>query len=154
MSLVLLYLPIVRRPANLLTGNVQLAYLDYAENAVLHRLTFRVPFSHVPALPVKLTATTFPTITSLLFREFVLELGKLPSQFTQSSSKHWGPWDKIDRFFDEKFAEGADFKVVIRTGKLYDRETFQTHAKERFPLSARRGWIKFETSYSIDQYWR
>ena len=131
-----------------------MAYLDYAENVVLRRLTFRVPFSHVHALPVKLIATTVPTIASLLFREFVLELGKLPSQFTQSSSKHWGPWDMIDSFFDEKFAERADFKVIIRTGKLYDRETFQTHAKERFPLLAGRGWIRFETSYSIDQYWR
>lgn len=131
-----------------------MAYLDYTENVVLRRLTFRVPFSNVPALPAKLIATTVPTITSLLFCEFVLELGKLPSQFTQSSSKHWGPWGEIDSFFDEKFAERADFKVIIRTGKLYDRKTFQAHAKERFPMLEGRGRIQFETSYSIDQYWR
>jgi len=146
--------PLIAQANLILTGNIQLVYLDYAKNVVLRRLTFRLPFSHVPALPVKLTVTTIPTLSSLLFREFVLELGKLPSQFTRSSSTYWGLWDKIDRFFDEKFAERTDFRVVIRTGKLYDRETFQTHVKERFPLSARRGRIHFETSYSIDQHWR
>ena len=47
-----------------------------------------------------------------------------------------------------------DFKLIIRTGKLYDRETFEAHAKETFPLSAQRGFIRFETSYSIERHWR
>ena len=136
------------------TGNAQLAYLDYTENVVLRRLTFRIPFPHISVLPHKLTATTVPTIFSLFFCEFVLELGKLPSRFTQSSSKYWGCWADIDSFLAERFAERVDFRVIIRTGKLYDRETFQEHAKERFPLLTRKGWVRFETSYSIDQYWR
>lgn len=91
---------------------------------------------------------------SPVFSEFVLELGKLPSQFSRPSWDHWGRWYIIDRYLEEIFAEHGDFSLIVRTGKLYDRETFQTHAQERFPLLAERGCIRFETSYSIDGYWR
>jgi len=96
----------------------------------------------------------FSTITSPVFSEFVLELGKLPSQFSRSSWEHWGHWGHVDKFFGERFAGRGDLNLIVRTGKLYDRETFQMHAQERFPLLAEKGCIRFETSHSIDGYWR
>ena len=129
-------------------------YLNYTENVVLRQLIFRVAFPHVSTLSFESTLGGLSTIMSLAFREFVLELGKLPSQFNRSSSEHWGYWDEVDKLFEERFAKRGDFRVVIRTGKLYDRETFQTHAKENFLLLTRRGCIRFETSHSIDQHWR
>ena len=96
----------------------------------------------------------FSTITSPVFSEFVLELGKLPSQFDWPSREYWGHWDHIDRLLRERFAERGGFNLIVRTGKLYDRETFQAHAQERFPMLAERGCVRFETSHSIDDYWR
>ena len=129
-------------------------YFSYGGNKVLRRLTFRLAFPHMSSLPFKLTIGALSTIRSPNFCEFVLELGKLPSEFSRSPAEHWGYWGNIDRFFDERWAERGDFKLIIRTGKLYDRETFEAHAKETFPLSTRRGILRFETSYSIDRYWR
>ncbi|KAF9645152.1 hypothetical protein BDM02DRAFT_693138 [Thelephora ganbajun] len=94
------------------------------------------------------------TITSSVFCEFVLEFGKLPPYFNRPSLEHWGHWDKIDRFLEERFGERRDFRLIIRTGKLYNWETFQRHAKKRFPLLTRRGRVLFETSHSIEEYWR
>jgi hypothetical protein len=131
-----------------------LGYLSLKKNPVLRQLTFRVAFPWVPALLLDSTLSALSTITSLVFCEFILELGKLPSQFSLPSSEHWGNWSEVDRLFENQFAGRGDFRVTIRTGKLYDRETFQAHAKENFPLLARRGCIRFETSHSIDQYWR
>lgn len=124
------------------------------ENITLRRLTFCVAFPRVSILSSDLTFEALSTITSLVFCEFVLELGKLPSLFSRPSSEHWGDWEEIDRLLEERFAKRKNFRLIIKTGKLYDRETFQAHARESFPLLARRGCIRFETSHSIDQYWR
>jgi len=136
------------------TGDTEFLYFSYWGNRVLRRLTFRMAFLHMSSLPFKFVRGALSTISSPDFREFVLEFGKIPSHFTQPSSEHWGHWATIDRFFQERWAERGDFKLIIRTGKLYDRETFEAYAKETFPLSARRGCIQFETSHSIDRYWR
>lgn len=136
------------------TGDTEFLYFIYRGNRVLRRLTFRLAFPHMSVIPFKLALGALSTIRSPNFCEFVLELGKVPSQFIQSSSEHWGYWGNIDRFFEERWTEREDFRLIIRTGKLYDRETFEAHAKETFPLSARRGFIRFETSYSIEKHWR
>lgn len=87
------------------------------------------------------------SITSPNFREFVLELGEFPSYFNRPPLKHWGRWEEIDRFLNGRFAERADFRLVIRTGRLHvNRATFQKRAKETFPLLTSRGCIAFETS--------
>lgn len=112
-------------------------------------------FPHLSILSPTLGLRALSTITSPVFCEFVLELGKLPSQFSRPSFEHWGHWqDGIDKLFEKRFAERGDFRLIIRTGKLYDREMFQAHARESFPLLARRDCIRFETSHSIDRYWR
>ena len=113
-----------------------------------------MPFPQLPALSRQLTSGMFSTITSPVFSEFVLELGKLPSQFSRSSWEHWGHWGHVDNIFGERFAGRGDFSLIVRTGKLYDRETFQLHAQERFPSLVEKGCIRFETSHSIDGYWR
>lgn len=110
-------------------------------------------FAHMSSIPFKFTRGALSTIRSPDFCELVLELGKLPSQFN-SRLEHWGDWGNVDRFFEERWGEREDFRLIIRTGKLYDRETFEAHAKESFPLSTKRGCIRFETLYSIDRYWR
>ena len=127
-------------------------YFDLTANVALHQLTLRVAFPNLLLLPPELEVLS--TVSPPTFREFVLELGKLPSHFSCPSWQHWGDWDDIDKLFAERFAEREDFRLVIRTGKLYDRETLQRHAKERFPLLAERGCIRFETSHLVDQYWR
>jgi hypothetical protein len=83
----------------------------------------------------------------------VLELGRSPSGFTQPSRSLWGCWDEIDELFEGFLNSRPDFKLVIRTGRLYNRDEFQAQAKERFPLMARRGRILFETSLAVDKSW-
>jgi len=138
----------------ILTGDTEFVYFIYGWNRVLRRLTFRLAFPHMSVLPFKLAFGALSTIRSPDFCEFVLELGKVPSRLILPSSEYWGYWGKVDRFFEEWWTKHQDFRLVIRTGKLYDRETFETHAKETFPLSARRGFVRFETSYSIERHWR
>ena len=91
------------------------------------------------------------TITSPAFCEFALELSGFPSHFTQPSSVYWGDWGDINQLLEERFAMSGDFRIIITTGKLYDRETFRRHAEEIFPLLASRGCIRFETSFLIDK---
>lgn len=112
-----------------------------------------MPFPLVPALSFELSLGALSTITSPIFSEFVFELGKLPFLLTRPTWELWGHWVEIDQLFEERFAERGEFRLVIRTGKLYDRETFETFAKENFPLLARRGCVSFETSHSLDQHW-
>ena len=99
-------------------------------------------------------ATSLSTITSLAFSEFVLELSAVPSGFAQPSLKLWGNWDEIDMLFEGFLCSSPDFKLVIRTDRLYDRDNFQAQAKERFRLMAGRDRIRFETSLAVDKYWR
>ena len=96
---------------------------------------------------------SLPTITSLALSEFVLELGGPPSEFTRPSLDLWGDWGGIDKSFKGFLDRCPDFKLVIRTGTLSDRDGFQAQAKERFRLMAELDRIRFETSVAIDRHW-
>jgi hypothetical protein len=87
---------------------------------------------------------TLSTITSTRFREFALELGKIPHRFGRVCSVRWGYWRWIDAIFEEKFPSGEDFRFIVRTGKLFDQETFQRRTRKALPLLASRGRIHFE----------
>ena len=93
------------------------------------------------------------TINSLAFSEFVLELGGPPSELAQPSLRLWGNWDRVDKRFRSFLSRCPDFALVIRTGKLYNRDEFQAQAKERFPIMAERGRVYFETALDVDKYW-
>jgi len=54
----------------------------------------------------------------------------------------------LEGFFDRY----PDFKFVIRTGMLYNRDEFQAQVKEKFPLMTRRGRVRFEMSLAVDRY--
>lgn len=97
--------------------------------------------------------TTLSTIVAFTFSEFVLELGGLRSEFTHPSLDLWGNWDGIDALFEAFLDRCPDFRLVIRTGRLYNRGEFQAQAKERFPFMARRDRVQFETSAAVDKYW-
>lgn len=87
---------------------------------------------------------TVSTIASTTFCEFVLELGKIPHRFGRVFSGRRGYWRVIDRIFEGKFANHEDFRLIVRTGKLFDQETFQRRTRKAFPLLASRGCIHFE----------
>ena len=129
----------------------RLEHLSYTENRVLRQLTLRTPFPQVPILSLELTPRTLSTITSPIFSKFVLELGK--KNFLPNSLGFLGnigaAGTRSTSLFEDRFAlERDEFRLVIRTGKPYDRGggTFQTHAKASFPFPARRGCVLFETS--------
>lgn len=44
-----------------------------------------------------------------------------------------------------------EFRVVIRTGRVYNRDLFEAQAKERFPLMAKRDRVRFEVSLTVDK---
>ncbi|KAF9781818.1 hypothetical protein BJ322DRAFT_1078578 [Thelephora terrestris] len=130
-------------------GYQLLKTLKLKEIKDLRRLTIR---------PVYLTysdlAFDFPpilTITSTTLSELVLELGRLRPSLYEIC---WGRWGKTDRFLYQRFAKQGEFRLIIRAGNIYALDAFQRHAKEGFPLLASRGCIYFETSPSIDNYWR
>ena len=125
-------------------------YIVFTGITGLRRFTFRVPFTDMTVLDHDALLRALSTITSPVFSEFVLELGGLPTHFHGPSSKYRGRWKEIGELLENQFALHGDFRLNIRTGKLYDRETFQGHAKEIFPLLASKGCIQFEMSYSID----
>jgi len=95
------------------------------------------------------SATVPPT-----FSELVLELGEASSEFTQPPPILQGNWTEVDRLFEGLLDRCPDFKLVIRTDRLDARDEFQAQTKERFPLMARRNRVQFETSSTVDEYWR
>ena len=124
------------------TGGREFQRLGFTENAVLRRLTLRIPFPDVLVSPPSPLLSALSTITSPAFCEFVLEL---PPQVNRLGSNDWDDWKEVDHYFEERFSTHKDFRVIIRTGKFHDQETFQMHTKEIFPLLASRGFIHFET---------
>ena len=125
-------------------------YIIFTRITGLRRFTFRIPFTDMTILDHDALLRALSTITSLVLSEFMLELGGLPTHFHGPSSNYWGRWKEIGELLENQFASHRDFRVNVRTGKLYDQETFQGHAKEIFPLLASKGCIQFEMSYSID----
>ena len=131
----------------------ELGRLRFRENKSLRSIVLRTPFFNLPELTTVSGWTSLSTIPSLALSEFVLELGGPPSEFTQPSLDLWGNWDEIDKSFVGFLDRCPDFKLVIRTGTLSDRDGFQAQAKERFPLMTDRNCIQFETSVAIDKHW-
>lgn len=125
--------------------------LKFTQFPVLRRLTLRVVFLQLSFLALELLPRSISTVTSPVFCEFVLELSALPSHFDGPSSAYWGGWDRIDRFLEGRFANREGFRLIIRTGDLGDRETFERHVKETFSFLKTRGRIDFETCPSIEK---
>ena len=113
----------------------------------LRQLTFRVVFTTASDV-FAFNVLPILTITSPVFRELVLELGRLLFYFY---AMYWGYWGEIDKFLDERYAKNGNFRLIIRTGNLDAPSAFQTSAKEGFPLLASRGCIHFESSHMIDE---
>ena len=98
-------------------------------------------------------APEFPlllTITSPVFCELVLVVGKFPPRF---NGVRWDLWESIDKFLYERFAKRGGFRLIIRTGECYVQGNFQRHAMEGFPLLASRRCIHFETYHLTGGYW-
>ena len=84
----------------------------------------------------------------------MLELGRASFEFTWLPPSLWGDWGKIDRLLSGFLDRCPDFKLVIRTGNLYNyRDEFRSQAKKMFHLMAERNRIQFETSSAVDEYW-
>lgn len=135
------------------TGDIQLRGFRLKETTALCRLTLRMTFREASILRSDALLGVLSTITSLVFSELVLEIGRLPPHFHGSSSEHWGSWEQIDDLLETQFAKYGSFRLVIRTTDLDDKETLERHAKESFPLLAKRGRIHFETSHSTGNHW-
>ena len=129
-------------PNFLLTGNREFQGLGFTGHLVLRRLSLRIAFLDVPISPPSPLLYALSTITSPTFCEFVLEL---PPKIDRPDFHDWSGWEEIDRVLEERFATRKYFRLIIRTGRFYDQETFQMHTKEIFPLLADRGLIRFET---------
>ena len=83
----------------------------------------------------------------------MLELVSPPPRFIQLAFVLWGDWLNINRLFRSFLLWRPDFRLVIRTGTLSDRDEFEAHVQETFPLMAERELIQFETSLALDKYW-
>ena len=117
-------------------------YIVFTGIKGLRWFTFRIPFTDMTILDHDALLRAISTITSPVSSKFVLELGGLPTHFHGPSSKYWGGWKEIGKLLENQFnALHRNFRLNIRTGKLHDRETFQGHAKEIFPLLVSKGCI-------------
>lgn len=130
------------------TGRDELLGLRFTQLTAIRRLTFRVAFCWPGTFSEHaLLLGALRTITSPILREFVLEgQNRAPGSFMLPSVR-WRDWRTIDEFLEQRLAKHNYFKVIIRMGELYDRETLQVHAREGFPLLTSRGCVHFETSH-------
>ena len=124
-------------------------YIVFTGITGLRWFTFRIPFTDMTILDHDALLRALSTVTSPVFSE-VNRTWWTPHSFPQTILEVLGRWKEIGELLENQFALHRDFRVNIRTGKLYDRETFQGHAREILPLLASKGRIQFETSYSID----
>ncbi|KAF9781828.1 hypothetical protein BJ322DRAFT_1078640 [Thelephora terrestris] len=128
----------------ILSGSGGYQQLDLTRIEGLRRLAIR---------PVLHTASQFLpilTITSTVFCELVLALGRYRYPIDGTL---WGHWTEIDKFLYERFAQHGPFRVVVKAGNLSVLGTFRRHADEAFPLLASRGYIHFEVCPLIDKAW-
>ena len=126
-------------------GHGELGHLRFHKNGSLKSVIIKTPFSNLPGLTLRSSCTNILGGASLSLSEFVLELSGLPSELTQQSLVLWGDWKDIDKRFESSLRFRPHFKVVIRTGRLYNRDEFQAQVRERFPLMSRRDRVQFET---------
>ena len=108
-------------------------------------------FRNVPYFPLEELPRFISTITSPVFCEFVLQLAGADAYPCKELPEliHWGLWERIDRSLEDQFSERGDFRLVIRTGKLFDQQAFQDYTMKTFSLLASRKRIRFETSLAI-----
>ena len=84
------------------------------------------------------------------FRELVLELYDNSSPFggpplySSLFPEEQDRWGGVDKFLEERFFGRGDVKVIIRPSERYDSLTFESFARENFPLMASRGCIHLE----------
>ena len=117
---------------------------NFTEITLLRRLTVRMPFRQAMTIEPYILLQTLSSIASPVFREFVIELPKLLSQFEDQTLQDWGHWVGIDKYLEGRFSRHRDFRLTIRTDKPYDQATFQRYARIGFPLMARRRCLHFE----------
>ena len=116
------------------------------------RIIIGTPFFNLPVLNLKHSHANLLSDTSLSLSEFAPELSGLPSDLTQPSRKLWGNWDGICAMFKNFLCSRPEFKAVIRTGRLYNRNKFHwAKARERFPSTVGRDRLQFETCLVVDR---
>ena len=134
-----------------MTGGVELWGLGFTKLTALRRLTFRMTLSQLHTYLPDRFLQVLSTITSPVFREFVLELRTRPFYFDWLPSEERGRWEEVEKFFEEQLAVHEDFRFIIRTPgppswEVLRWEALQGYAKVVFPLLASRGCIHFEVS--------
>ena len=135
-------------------GYYELHCLELREAPLLRQFTLRMLFYQASHLALESLVGVISTITSPFFCQFVLELSQLPSHFHGPSYTRWDRWKEIDTFLDNQFAGREDFKLIIRTGEVPYQEAFQERTRGTFSSLASRGCVHFETSPSLEKYWR
>jgi hypothetical protein len=124
--------------ANFLPVAEEFKGLTFAGINVLRRLTFRMWFGYMCAYKSDLLLGVLSTIKSPAFCELVLELGGYLDEPSWVYKDHW---KEIERYLEERFSDRRDFKIIIRKGGGWRGGGFRRHAREIFPLLARRGCI-------------
>lgn len=119
--------------------------LRYFMLQALRRLTCRMDTHQMVTAGSTILERALSTISSLVFRELVLELGFPPFRADVDFKEGWSNWQRVDRLLEERFAERfQDFKLIIRKSDPHHLEIFQRDAVKGFPLLAGRGCIHFE----------
>ena len=95
--------------------------LGFTEHTVLRRLTLRIAFLDVAISSSSPLLNVLSTITSPAFCEFIIEL---PPQVNRPAFHDPNGWEGIDQLCEERFATRKCFRLIIRTGRFYDQETF------------------------------
>ena len=117
----------------------------FTEATVLRRITLHlVACNCVFRYKRETLVGALSTITSPFFCELVFEVSGLLPRHDAPYSMFWGIWKDIDEFLVDHFAERGHFRLIVRTGEVRDRETFQKRARRSFPLLAERGCVCFE----------
>ena len=109
---------------------------------VIRRLTFRATLN--PIVLLGYTHSLLITITSPVFCELVLEICGSAPPLEPWRLVSWDGRGKSGYVFEE-FSRNGDFRLIIRTSELSDREDLQRQAERAFPLLASRGCIYLET---------
>ena len=113
---------------------------------VLRRLTFRVTSGYLFHLSDRYPlCALLSTVVSPIFCEFVFEFCGSGPPLARRPRESWGLRRDFDSLLEEKFARNRDFRLIIRTSELSDRQDLQRQAERAFPLLASRGCIYLET---------
>lgn len=133
-------------------GYLNFWHLEFTKLKVLRRLTLRTPLHDALSVLPRNIPGPLSTIESPLFCELALELVTVPVFPDEQDWLHWDQCRKMDKFLDERFADGGCFKLIIRTYWRRNTKVFQSHAKQGFPLLVRRGCIRFDSSLLLGEH--